>query len=118
MTEYTQPTDDPTLAPPIAEHTPKPQEPPALPDGFVCPEGTVPGWLNSDGHPTSCVGDLPNPGGELGIPQDVYPPQLPLDPLPELAPTGLEASDVLTLIVFAAMLIVVGWLAWKASRRY
>lgn len=64
------------------------------------------------------VGDLPNPGGELGTPQEAFPPPLPLDPLTELAPTGLEASDVLTLVVFAAMLIVVGWLAWKASRRY
>lgn len=34
--------------------------PPALPDGFVCPPGTVPGWLNGDLLPTSCVGDAPN----------------------------------------------------------
>lgn len=35
--------------------------PPALPDGYECPAGTVPGWLNSDGLPTSCVGDSPMP---------------------------------------------------------
>lgn len=29
-----------------------------------CPEGTVPGWLDEAGNPTSCVGDLPDPGAE------------------------------------------------------
>ena len=77
--------------------TPLPLDPmpPALPDGFVCPEGTVPGWLNDDGLPTSCVGDLPiplpvfespiapYPEGELIPPVTVYPPDV-------LAATGVE----------------------------
>jgi len=27
--------------------------------GLNCPDGTVPGWLDESGLPTSCVGDLP-----------------------------------------------------------
>ena len=37
-------------------------EPPPLPEGYACEPGTVPGWLNEDGLPTGCVGDMPDPG--------------------------------------------------------
>lgn len=38
--------------------------PPALPGGFEydCGPDAVPGWLNEEGLPTSCVGNDPNPG--------------------------------------------------------
>lgn len=98
-------------------------EPPALPDGFVCPEGTVPGWINADGLPTSCVGDLPlveplpdrvpGDGGELLPPiGEVFPPALPLDPLPDvLAATG--AGDLWSWVLVAVLLLAVGgWALW------
>lgn len=34
-------------------------------DPSICPEGTVPGWLNEDGLPTGCVGNEPNPGVDV-----------------------------------------------------
>ena len=74
-------------------------------DPTLCGPGTVPGWLNEDGLPTSCVGDDPNPGDEPApvptftaepapVPQPStvdeaevnpgpLPPALPLDPMPE-----------------------------------
>ncbi len=76
--------------------------PPPLPLDYECPAGTVPGWLNGDGLPTSCVGDdplveprpEPTPAvtlmppiaevpheGEIGTAVDVY-------PVRELADTG------------------------------
>lgn len=79
--------------------------PPALPDGYVCPEGSVPGWLNGEGLPTACVGDLAVPG-------EVFPPALPLNPLPEvLAATGAEGDVVQLLIWVAAVLTVAGFVA-------
>jgi len=107
VTNRPQPTPDPELTPPVAE----------VPD---CPPGTVPGWLDEFGNPTSCVGDDPlvEPSPEIGVPVDVYPPALPLDGARELANTGLGLDQWLTLLALATMLIVVGWLAWKASRRY
>lgn len=107
MTDRLQPTPGPELTPPVAE----------VPD---CPPGTVPGWLDESGNPTSCVGDDPLvwPSPEIGVPVDVYPPALPLDIPPELATTGLALDQWLTLFALATMLIVVGWLAWKASRRF
>lgn len=82
-----------------------------------CPEGTVPGWLDEQGLPTSCVGDLPCPGEEecergeanpwtpemgeavpapeptvtMPVEPDIYPSALPLEPLPE-APPATEES--------------------------
>lgn len=55
--------------------------PPALPDGYICEPGTVPGWLNEEGLPTSCVGDDPMVEPE---PEEDIPVELPLvEPLPE-----------------------------------
>ena len=95
-------------------------EPPPI-DPETCLEGTVPGWLNANGLPTSCVGDLPlveplperevgNPippllpepfDGEIGVPVTVYPqgPQ-------ELAETG--PFDPLLVVVFAVILVLAG----------
>lgn len=73
-------------------------------DPALCGPGTVPGWLNEDGLPTSCVGDDPMPGLPSPLPTftaepapvpqppvvdepevnpEPLPPALPLDPLPE-----------------------------------
>lgn len=41
-------------------------EPPILPPVLNCAEGTVPGWLNEFGDPTSCVGDNPCPEVDFG----------------------------------------------------
>jgi hypothetical protein len=74
--------------------------PPALPDGYVCPDGTVPGWLNGDGLPTACVGDA-------AIPGEVFPPALPLNPLPDvLAATG---GEWLLIAAIAASLVAIGF---------
>lgn len=55
--------------------------PPALPDGYICEPGTVPGWLNEEGLPTSCVGDDPMVEPE---PEEDIPVELPLvEPLTE-----------------------------------
>lgn len=82
----------------------------------------MPGWLNSEGLPTSCVGDLPMPdrvpveGGELLPPiGEVFPPALPLDPLPTmpdvLAATG--GGDVWSWLLVAVLLLGVGaWVLW------
>lgn len=103
---------------------------PALPDGYVCPEGTVPGWLNADGLPTACVGDLPlveplperTPGediGELIPPIEVWPappvlvePSVPAVPpsAPSLPDTG---ADLLSAVVVGVVLLAIGaWMLW------
>lgn len=65
-----------------------------------CPPGTVPGWLDENGNPTSCVGDDPQP-----TPAPVV--EVPTSPdVPHLAETGPVENDVLALI--AAGLIVLG----------
>jgi len=113
-------------------------EPEPLPEGYVCPEGTVPGWLNTDGLPTSCVGDLPlveprpepSPSVSVAPPIAEFPEPLPLDPLPpeigvpqvvapstprELAETG--PVDLLTAIVFGVILILAGVATWLTGRK-
>lgn len=108
-------------------------EPEPLPEGYVCPEGTVPGWLNVDGLPTGCVGDLPlveplpeppvlespvapHVEGELGTPQDVTPGEVqPVDPPRELAETG--PVDLLTAIVFGVILVLAGVATWLTGRK-
>lgn len=71
-----------------------------------CPTGTVPGWLDENGNPTSCVGDDPQP---------TTPPtpavEVPASPdVPHLAETGPVETDVLALI--AAGLVVLGAMLW------
>lgn len=99
-----------------------------------CPEGTVPGWLDENGAPTSCVGDLPmveprpepTPTVELTPPiaevtpepmippVDVYPTPLPLDPMPDvLAATG---GDVWQVVLVAVLLVAVGAIAFFFGR--
>lgn len=97
-------------------------EVPALPDGHVCADGTVPGWLNADGLPTACVGDLPlveplperTPGdeyGELIPPIDVVPSAPVVPPTPrELADTGADVWS--WLLVGVLLLAVGGWMLW------
>lgn len=65
-------------------------EPTPLPTDYVCPEGTVPGWLNADGLPTSCISDLP-----LVEPLPKPTPTRTVDPnQPELIPPiGICLSD-------------------------
>lgn len=69
-------------------------EPSPLPDGFVCEPGTVPGWLNSDGLPTSCIGDLPNPGDGVTFTAEPAPVEpAPAEPAPvEPAPMPTEST--------------------------
>lgn len=93
---------------------------PALPDGYVCDEGTVPGWLNADGLPTACVGDLPlveplpertvDPNApELIPPIDVY-PSSPVTPPASLPETG---ADVWSWLLVGVLLVAVGgWMLW------
>lgn len=99
-----------------------------------CPEGTVPGWLDENGLPTSCVGDLPlveprpevTPIPELTPPivevtpdplippVDVYPSPLPLDPMPDvLAAAGADVSQV---VLVAVLLVAVGAIAFVFGR--
>lgn len=108
-------------------------EAPPLPDSYVCPDGTVPGWLNIDGLPTSCVGDLPlveplperevNPtpipamppapfeDGELGTPQDVTPhTHVEVPSQRELAETG--PVDPLTVLLFGSIVLSAGVATW------
>lgn len=104
MTDRPQPTPDPELTPPIAE----------VPD---CPPGTVPGWLDQSGNPTSCVGDNPlvQPLPELGTPLDVYLPTLPLDIPGELANTGTD--DWLQWAVAALILVIAGVALWIGDNK-
>lgn len=69
-------------------------EPSPLPDGFVCEPGTVPGWLNSDGLPTSCIGDLPNPGDGVTFTAEPAPVEpAPAEPAPvEPVPMPTEST--------------------------
>ena len=88
------PEPGPVLTPPIAVT-------------LDCPAGTVPGWLGEDGLPTSCVGDDPLVLPEIGVPLDVFPPALPLSPLPEvLAMTG--AGDVWQWMLLALCAVFIG----------
>lgn len=65
--------------------------PPPIDPG-LCDPGTVPGWLNEDGLPTSCVGDLPM----VEIPEDLVfeaePAPVPLPPLVVAEPAPFEPA--------------------------
>lgn len=68
-------------------------------DPSLCGPGTVPGWLNEDGLPTSCVGDLPM----VEIPEDVVfeaepapftPPVFEAEPAP-VEPAPVEPAPII-----------------------
>lgn len=102
--------------------------PPPLPLDYECPAGTVPGWLNEAGLPTSCVGDDPLVGprpeptptatlmppiaevpheGEVGTAVDVL-------PVRELADTG--AGQIVDPIAWVAAFLVMAGIVFVASR--
>lgn len=93
-----------------------------------CPEGQEQGPAIEDVAPYCMPADeaMPGDGPMVGLPAEVVPePSVPESPLPEisepvllLAETGLSINDVLTYASFACILVVVGWFAWKASRRF
>lgn len=63
-------------------------EPPAI-DPEACEPGTVPGWLNADGDPTGCVGDLANPEE---VEDDVF-IEFPDDVIFEAEPAPVDLPD-------------------------
>ena len=99
--------------------------PTPLPTDYTCPEGTVPGWLNEEGQPTSCVSDSPvlepTPAPAPTRTVDPNQPELippigiclndcsteqPTQP-DELAPTG-PVDALLPIVVLAAAFIAAG----------
>jgi len=68
----------PAVDEPPAEESPTVEEPPYTAPIMNCGEGTVPGWLNEYGDPTSCVGDNPCPEVDFGetCPVDVVEPEV------------------------------------------
>lgn len=104
-------------------------EPTPLPTDYTCPEGTVPGWLNTHGFPTACVGDLPlvEPLPEPTPSRTVEPfdgqliPPIAIcgtdcfteQPAPtpdELAATGTDPMS--WLLASALLLAIGGWMLW------
>lgn len=92
-----------------------------------CPHNTVPGWLDDEGNPTSCVGDAPCPETETGdcpevaatpapivapvIVPEVVPVDVPVvEPAPTLvlAETGPDAWTLAGLLAAAAALFTAG----------
>lgn len=78
----------------------------------VCPKGTVPGWLDENGNPTSCVGDSATPGTSdtPATPVTQAKPATP-QPVKELAYTGpvttwLAVPGGLLLLAGASLLVV------------
>lgn len=75
-------------------------------------EGAIHADLDSLVDVPDCVTVEPTPTPEPTVSQPANPPR-------ELPATGPVSADVvLTLIVLAVSLVTVGWLAWKASRRF
>lgn len=99
-------------------------EPTPLPIDYVCPEGTVLGWLNVDGLPTACGGYLPlvEPLPERTVDPNV--PELipPIDicgsecvAVVPVAPDVLAATgvDVGSAVLVGVLLVAVGgWALW------
>lgn len=122
-----EPTPEPEIEEPPVDETPDPtfpEEPEGIPD-LVCSEGFVPGWLNSEGLPTSCIRDSPGPWVKDEMPIGDVPELLPVpevqvtvpvltDPTPELAETG--SADVFALSALGIVLVLAGATAWVASR--
>lgn len=100
------PSPEPT---PDPEPSPSPSAPAPDDDELDCPEGKVPGWLDEDGDPTSCVDDDPTPWPD---PIPDHTPKidpLPDDPtpdLPELPETGPQ--DTRTALGAALLLLIAG----------
>ena len=90
--------------------SPSPSPSPSPTPVLECPAGTVPGWLDESGNPTSCVGDDPQP---TPIPTPTT--EVPATPNVPLAETGPVENDILALI--AAGLIVLGVLLVSYVRR-
>lgn len=80
-----------------------------------CPPGTVPGWLDELGNPTSCVGDSPCPGLEATDCVVVAPEPAPVDELPNTGATDGVAA--VGLLLAAAFAIVLGSLTALVDRR-
>ena len=83
--------NDPVIILPVCP-TPLPESGPCAPEATIaihCPPLTVPGWLDENGQPTSCVSDHPCPGFDAETcaiddnEAEEFPPPLPLDPLPD-----------------------------------
>jgi hypothetical protein len=104
-------------------------EPTPLPTDYICPEGTVPGWLNADGFPTSCISDEPMPERtvdpnqpELIPPIDICPfdcgTEQPVDAhVPdELAATGPVDALLPVLLAAALFITALGTILRKAAR--
>jgi LPXTG-motif cell wall-anchored protein len=113
-------------------------EPTPLPIDYTCPDGTVPGWLNADGLPPSCISDLPlveplpeptpvrtiDPNQpELIPPIDICPidcgteqPVTPAQP-DQLAATGFDAAPLTVLLVAALIATLAGLLLRKRASR-
>lgn len=68
---------------------------------IACPEGTVPGWLGTDGQPTSCVDNHPYPPTKEETVVSV--PVTHMDALPHTAAPFNEFS-----FAIALLLVVVG----------
>lgn len=119
------------VATPECVVTPPQVEPPVL----VCPEGTVPGWLDESGQATSCVSDNPQPTPSpeptptptpVPVPPVVTPPPTvtevpvpPTTPTPLLAETGIDpavgAYVAFVLLIGGASLLA--GLKWKRAGR-
>lgn len=85
------------LEEPVAEEPQVDEEPTYTAPVINCGEGTVPGWLNEFGDPTSCVSDNPCPEVDFG---EVCPADLPavpqisvLPPAPFTPPVTLPAAE-------------------------
>lgn len=94
-----------------------------------CQPGTVPGWTNEHGDPTSCVSNNPCPEVEFGqtCPADVVPPGVPpvvtppaavvpnvVTPVVDLAPitslpvTGTDESQIVGGIIVSGLVLAMG----------
>lgn len=62
--------------------------------------------------PTPIPAMPPAPVGELGTPQDVFPPALPLDVLANTGPV----DDLAAWIVLACGLMLAGWMVWAVDQ--
>lgn len=132
-------SSNPVTPTPTSTPTPEPTTPPATtPPVMVCPPGTVPGWLDEDGLPTSCVENNPTP-----LPTEppvIAPPAPPVHtpattpsaepvalvtpatsaagtPTPtngELAPTGFDPTF---LLISGTLLLLIGAIAILPTMR-
>ena len=74
------------------------------PPPLVCAPGTVPGWLDEAGNPTSCVSDDPRPTVT----------ETPVPPTPHLAETGVTGTGYM----LALVLIVLGAAVYRAQQAF